>query len=278
MFLFYLDEAGCTGALDSPQSVIQPIFVLAGAIMGQRNVQNLTWEWLQLKQRFFPNRLPGGSKFLDWMRIEIKGADVRRDVREGNRDERRAALGFLDKSLGILEKHDVRLLGRLYVKPIAGAFDGTAVYTSAVQNLAAEFEQLLRERRDKGLLILDSRNKSKDSCVSHSILTQKFRTGGDRFPNLLEMPLFGRSDNHAVLQLTDMLCSAILFPMATYVYCLGHLQSVHVNMRYDVIRDTFGKRIKAMQYRFQDEKGFWRGGITVSDGIGKQSGATLFHA
>jgi hypothetical protein len=40
------------------------------------------------------------------------------------------------------------------------------------------------------------------------------------------MPLFGHSDNHAGIQAADLLCSAFLFPMATYMYCLGHIKTI----------------------------------------------------
>src|SRR5882724_4585773 len=124
MMVFYVDEAGCLGALPSATSPIQPVFTLAGVILKQERLKNFTLDWLHLKDRFFPNLRVANSYFLDWITLEIKGAELRKHVRENRRDPRRHALGFMDKFLSLLEQYEVRLLGRLYVKPIGVAFNG----------------------------------------------------------------------------------------------------------------------------------------------------------
>lgn len=276
MFVFYVDESGCTGMLPSATSPIQPVFVLGGIVFDQQRVADFTLDWLHLKERFFPNLLGPNSDFLDGILVEIKGAGLRKQVRGTSRDGRRHALGFMDKSLELLEQHDVRLLGRIYVKPVGSPFNGRSVYTSAVQNLAAEFQHYLHVVGTDGLMVLDSRNKPKNTNVSHSIFTQKFKTVGDAYDRLLEMPVFGHSDNHAGLQAADTICSAFLFSMAAYVYCLGRVNNIHVHLLYYRIRDLFGERLKRMQYRYQDGTGWWRGGITVRDALGNQKGGLLF--
>lgn len=276
MQVFYVDEAGCTGMLPSATAQIQPVFVLGGVILNQSRLRDFTLDWLHLKDRFFPNLQIPNSDFLDWIAVEIKGAELRRRIREGRRDPRRQALGFMDRFLDLLETHDARLLARLYVKPIATPFNGRSVYTSAVQNLAADFQRYLAATNTAGLMILDSRNKPKNTNVSHSVFTQKFQAGGDVYAGLMEMPVFGHSDNHAGIQAADMICSAFLFPMAAYVYCQGHVNNVHVHLQYYRIRDRYGARLKQLQFRYQDANQWWRGGITVSDGIGHQKGGVLF--
>ncbi len=81
-------------------------------------------DWLHLKVRFFPNLQIPDSDFLDWIAVEVKGADLRKRVRESRRDPRRQALGFMDKFLDLLEQNGARLLARLYVKPIGAPFNG----------------------------------------------------------------------------------------------------------------------------------------------------------
>jgi hypothetical protein len=66
--------------------------------------------------------------------------------------------------------------------------------------------------------------------------------------------------------------------MAAYVSCQGHVNNIHVHLSYYRIRDRFGERLKRMQFRYQDANQRWRGGITVSDGIGHQTGGVLFGA
>ncbi len=90
------------------------------------------------------------------------------------------------------------------------------------------------------------------------------------------MPVFGHSDNHAGIQAADMICSAFLFPMAAFAFCHGYVNNIHVHAEYSRVRDRYGDRLKRLQYRYQDSDGWWRGGITVSDGIGHKKGRALF--
>ncbi|MGD0059664.1 MAG: DUF3800 domain-containing protein [Verrucomicrobiia bacterium] len=274
MYIFYVDEAGCTGCLASDTSQVQPVFALAGIILEQSHLDSFTREFLSLKHRFYPNLLQG--EFLGLIREEVKGAELRKQIRAGSRDDRRFALGVMVNLLGLLERHNARILGRVYVKRIGAPMDGVAVYCSSVQSMSTNFQHFLEETSQQGIMILDSRTKPKNTSVSYSIFTQKFKVSGDAYNRLIDMPLFGHSDNHAGLQVADLLCSAFLFPMATYAYCLGTVHNVHVDLRYDLIRSRFGERLKRMQYRYQDHSDWWCGGITVSDGIGHQSGSFLF--
>jgi hypothetical protein len=78
------------------------------------------------------------------------------------------------------------------------------------------------------------------------------------------------------IQAADLLCSAFLFPMATYTYCLRHIKNDHAHIDYQVIRDEFGRRIKKLQFRYQDERQWWRGGIHTRDKLNGQRPALLF--
>jgi hypothetical protein len=79
------------------------------------------------------------------------------------------------------------------------------------------------------------------------------------------------------LQVADLLCSAILFPMTTFAYCSGHVQSRHVNNKYQVLRARYGERLRRLQFRYkQSENQKWMGGVSVNDGLAKRSGKLLF--
>ena len=67
---------------------------------------------------------------------------------------------------------------------------------------------------EKGVIVLDSRNKVKNVPVAHSLFTWNFSTHGTAYRYMAELPLFGHSDNHAMLQLVDWVASGILAPMA----------------------------------------------------------------
>ena len=92
------------------------------------------------------------------------------------------------------------------------------------------------------------------------------------------MPVFGHSDNHAGIQAADLLCSAFLTPMAVHAYCLNHINNLHVHDDYHRIRSQFGERLKNMQFRYENNQGRWRGGVTVSDALCRKSGGLLFAA
>jgi len=277
MFLCYVDEAGCPGALPSADSSVQPVLVVAGLILPQEKLRTVTTELLALKSTFNPNMVKQSAEHLSKILIEVKGADLRRDIREGNRDQRRYAMRFMAKALDILERAQARIVVRLWIKKPAADFNGTAVYTSSIQWICQCFQNYLLENDGTGLVIADSRRPAQNVNVSHSIFTQKFRATGDPFERILETPTFGHSDNHACIQIADLLCSAFLFPIATHVYCLGHVQSMHVSDEYAQIVSAFSDRLKNIQYRYLDKDQRWRGGITVSDSIAQRSASEIFR-
>jgi len=90
------------------------------------------------------------------------------------------------------------------------------------------------------------------------------------------MPTFGHSENHAGLQLVDLIASAVVFPSASFTYCTDHVSNVHVQPRFEQIRSMFGPRLRSLQFRYQDDGGKWRGGIVVHDAIGERNGSLLF--
>ena len=177
--------------------------------------------------------------------------------------------------MSLLEKHAIQIIGRVWVKGIGKPFVGRSVYTSSVQHVCTYFNHFLATTKGVGFLIADSRDPALNANVSHSIFTMKFKAAGDAFPQLVEMPSFGHSENHVGIQMADILCSAFLFPMATCTYCLGHVTCTHVQTSHIGLKRRFGARLRAIQYLYQ-EAGKWKGGITVSDPLGQKSAAALF--
>lgn len=276
MHLCYVDEAGCPGALPSATSSVEPALVIAGLFIPQAQLGSLTRNFLQVKRYFNPGLAPAATHWLDLAKCEIKGADLRRDLRRAGRNRRRAVNGFLDRVFTLLEVANARLIARIYVKGPGLPFDGRAVYTSSVQALCSTFQHFLEVEDSRGFMIADSRTPALNSAVSHSVFTQKFKSTGDAYDRILEMPTFGHSENHVALQITDLLCSTILRPMATSTYCQGHITSVHVDPRDDDIRRRFANRIRTMSYRYTDGLRF-RGGLTVNDAIGQRAPGLMFR-
>lgn len=271
----YIDESGCIGVLPSATSSIQPLLVVAGIVFHQNHLTNITQEYLALKRKFFPALTPSTVPFLTHARIEIKGSDLRTTIRNGNRNERRHSFGFLDGIISILERYNAKIFGRVWIKGIGHPIHGKSIYTYSIQAACADFQNLLEFENLNGIIVADSREYLQNVGVSHSIFTQKFKATGDAHGRILEMPMFGHSENHTGLQLCDLLCSAILFPIASITYCAGFVNSVHVHPKYMLIKQRYASRIGSLQHRYLDG-GRYHGGIAVN-AHQHRSGGILFR-
>ncbi len=276
--LCFIDEAGDLGALrDPPAPNDQPVLVVAGLFVEAARLASLTHDYLGLKHRFFPDLNYPSILRLDRILPEIKGAKLRQDATRGNARKKRRAIGFLDRIMGLMARHGVRVVARVWIKAPGSAFEGTAVYTSSIQALCTYFEHYLAEHDGRGLCIADSRNKSKNLRVSHSIFTQKFSAAAPKYGRLAELPTFGHSDNHAGLQICDIVCSGLLYPIACYAYCTGRVNNVHVQSGASELRRRYGQRLKDLQHRYHDAgAGRYVGGVVVSDALDQRSGSLMF--
>ena len=276
MKICFVDESGCTGALPSATSDIQPILVIGGVIIDYTRLNRVTEQVLQLKQRFYPSTSGSNRQYLAGILEEVKGSELRKNACQSNR-HRRHVFGFLNGILDICEQNDAKLVGRIWVKGIGQPFDGMAVYTSSIQAICAYFHDYLARQNDLGIVIADSRLKQLNSPVAHSIFTQKFKSSGDLYDRLIELPTFAHSDNHAGLQVADAICSALVTPIAIKTYCEGHVRNVHVRPKYSHFKTNYSARVRALQHRYQEANGKWRGGLVVSDSIAQKDGNWMFR-
>lgn len=152
-----------------------------------------------------------------------------------------------------------------------------AVYSGAIAEMATSFEAQLAASKTEGMMILDARTKVKNTPSVMGITTRRYRSGGNRFPHLVESPVFGHSDTHIPLQLVDIVASAVLFPIACLEYCNDLAWNVHPHHRYRDIKDRFGQRISRLEYRYSDAEGVRRGGFSVIDPIEQRPVHLLFR-
>ena len=277
MKLCYVDEAGDTGALPTATAPIQPVLIICAVVIDQGSLSRLTHDLIALKKRFFPKLLPPGRPYLAWMPRELKGSEIRKSICSADRNGRRQAIGLLDKTVDLLRGYDIKIFGRALIKEIGGTIDGNAVYTSSMQAICFTLQNFLSQTGDSAFIIADSRNFTLNTSVANSIFTKKLKQGGDDYPSILEVPVFGHSNNHAGLQLCDLLCSGLLFPMAIDAYCTSHVANLHVRPGYSILRARYGLRLAQLQHRYL-EMGRKRGGITTDDKLGKHSGGRLFNS
>ena len=274
----YVDEAGELGQLgDPPRPNDQPVLVVGGLFVDNKSLADLTSEFMELKKKFFPGLPYPSERKLDRILPEIKGSDLRRNATRGTAKQRKNAIGFLDGIFLLLRRHDVQIVARIWIKAPGKTFDGTSVYTSSMQKICGYFEHYLATTESDGFCIADSRSKPQNSNVSHSIFTQKFGTANS-YNHLIELPTFGHSDNHAGLQICDIVCSALLYPIACFAYCTGYVDNVHVQAGSDRLRDRYGQQLKALQHRYWNPvTNYHDGGLVVSDAINHRSGYWMFQ-
>ena len=272
MFFCYIDESGGFEAPNQGQAAT-PLMVIAGLIVPSSAIAPLTDDLLALKRQFYPNQ---AGKHLDYLLYEIKGSDLRNRIRGSNRRKRMHARTVLDGVVSIAARHRCRLVGRIWIKKPSQGLDPASTYTFAVQDIARHFNHYLETRDSHGLVLCDSRDHRQDIRVAHSVFTLKHKASGDEMPRILESPLFGRSDNHAGLQLADLIASGLLFPMAARAYCATQSTKHHAHPRLDLLRQRYAAPLKQIRYTYRDGTGKIFGGVTVSDPHGKQPSSLLF--
>ncbi|HEX9648322.1 MAG TPA: DUF3800 domain-containing protein [Alphaproteobacteria bacterium] len=279
MKVCYIDEAGDLGALaDPPQPNDQPVLVIGGLFLDTDSIEAVTNEFLGLKQLFFPGLPYRSPTHLDRILPEIKGAEVRSNATRGSAAQRHHAIGFLDRVVGLLRRHEAKLVARIWIKGVGLPFEPTPVYTSSIQGICSYFDHYLGQSQAAGFCIADSRNKFKNVNVSHSIFTQKYSPVSRNYRQILELPTFAHSDNHAGLQICDLVCSALLYPIACYAYCTGHVVNVHVQPGAAALKQRYGQAIRDLQYRYLDaDTGRYRGGLVVADAIAQRNASLMFR-
>ncbi|MDR1237980.1 MAG: DUF3800 domain-containing protein [Propionibacteriaceae bacterium] len=271
MILCYCDEAGNISPYTPGDPGNTPVFVVAGLTVVADSADSLLMDYVKLKTRFEPSLR--NRQLSDVIQHEIKGASIRRDIRTpGPRNTRRRAIGYLDHVVGLLERYHCRILGRVLVKKPAGVYSPSATYPSAVAELAETLDKQAEAAQTTALMILDAQTKVKNEGNVHTITTRRYRRGGSAYPHLVESPVFGHSDTHILLQLADILASALIFPSACAAYLAPIASDPHLDPSSQLIRQTFGPRLAALEYRYSDDDGNRRGGFRVIDQVG--SGAT----
>ena len=97
--------------------------------------------------------------------------------------------------------------------------------------------------------------------VSHAFFVGKFGSAEDAYPRIPESPTFADSENHAGIQIADLLCSAVAAPLATAV-CRP--DSPRADKRFLMLRNRCGERMERMLFPYRDDEGIRRRGLDVS--------------
>lgn len=268
MHICYIDESGDSQQIRSNVDDKQPMLIVAGLFVDAQRISSITDEFTHLKRQFYPNLFKNERHALNVLLEEIKGSDLRSDVRRHPANHRLVEhhFKFIDGVLSICKTHNIKLVARVWVKRYGQALEDRSVYTVTAQHIAKRFQHFLIDQESRGMIIADFRDPARNRYVAHSIFTQKHKlgSGGDAYPSIEEAAVFGISNNHACLQIADLICSTILYPMAGRTVCNEAFNNAHTHANYDAIVRRYSRRINAMQYHCS-ENGHRRWGITVSD-------------
>jgi hypothetical protein len=195
-------------------------------------------------------------------------------VRRGTHRKHRAAIGFLDRTLDLCDQFDLGTAARVWVKSPGDHFNGRSVYTSTIQWLCARFCADLDAVNSMGLVVVDHRNPKSDSIVAHSVFTQRIKPAS-AYSSLVEIPVFAQSDNHAGIQIADVLVSGILTPVCCRHFLKGRLDNIHAADTPDVMVERFSPRLKTLFERFCPGLPAHKA-LLVADAVGGRGSSSLF--
>jgi hypothetical protein len=216
MLTCFVDESGCPGKLTSIASAIQPLLVIAGMALDTGAIVRATRDFARISQRYHHGQSRPDQICADLTSELIKGVDVRRAFRADPAAAQLKEAPLLDSVLSLLKTHRARLFGVVIVKVPGEEFDGRAVYGRALCDVAQAFHRTLEREQTHGTVIADFREVTLNGRVGAELLEAKLGVAGDQLPWLLHVPTFGNSEMHAPLQMADLLCSALLWPMAAW--------------------------------------------------------------
>jgi|GEM_PF-1283289 len=229
MLTCFIDESGCPGQLPAITANVQPLLVIAGIALDTKDISVVTRQFARLTQRYHHGQSRPNEICADLQGELIKGAEVRRAVRNDPAAAELKELPLLDSLLSMLKTHRAKLFGTVIVKTPGKEFDGRVVYGRGLFDVAEAFHGTLEALDTHGTAIADFRESKLNGRVSAELMEAKLGPAGDRLPRLLHLPTFGNSEVHAPLQMADLLCSAIAWPMAAHRFRLELAGSPFLN-------------------------------------------------
>lgn len=266
MHVCFIDESGDSGSFNNGDPNANPFFIICGLIIDAQSIHSLTIDFLKARERFFPNHFQSCANFLDQILVEIKGQDLRKFIRAGNQRQRRLAFGFIDRCIKLLLSYRVKLLGVAIIKNFDAKYNDSIFYGSSIQYIATHFNHFLQCHDECGVIVADGRRKAQNKITTHSVFTQLHKHNGSAFPAIHLDIVFSHSNNSALIQLADIVCSGVVFPMVADAYNL-HLfdfPNVHNSPAYFHMRMRYMEEIKKMQYRYSEGE-YMAGGLSVRD-------------
>lgn len=203
VWICYVDESGDEYAGLSGQNN----FSLLGLLVRSPQAHGLLAGFVDLKARSFQQLRNPNLRFSDLIAFEVKGSRLRRGIRRGGARQR-AAMVFLNRCIDLLEESGVALVVHS-ISISANEPLPRRIYADSVLRMLEVAAGFARRENASVLTVLDSRTQSKNVPTVHQIadaLQSRLLSSED----LLEIPVFGHSTSHGLLQIADVLVSAVV--------------------------------------------------------------------
>jgi len=212
MHICYIDEAGCPGYLPANNTEIQPVLIIAGLALPKEALDSISRQFIKIKQQYLYGETRPNSRHQDALN-ELKGADLRKAIREGNKSIASKAHKLAQQLLDTLIAHGAELYGQVIIKVPDDKFNGTQLYAEAMMRIAKSYHQLLDKELSNGLIVADFRGSEINSKVAQPISLAMWEQK-NTFPRFELPPTFGNSNSHVGLQIADIIISSLLMPLA----------------------------------------------------------------
>lgn len=261
MRILYVDESGGNEA-PSLNNIATPVMAVTGVAFEAGRLSDLTSDFIDFKAAMFPKKFENLISPSAHLSTEIKGSELLHMYRASGRNKRRFAHKFVSNLIELVEKHDGKVAARVWVKDYENVLE-QGNYNYAFQNIARIFSSHLKVNKDVGIVIADSRDHRGNSSVSKSILDRGLRNSS--FSSLVDVPVYGTSNNHAGIQIADLVSTCLVFPIAISAYCNRELiTGVHSPDKYDEVRTMFVDDLERMQMTAYGRQGKILNGILAS--------------
>jgi hypothetical protein len=169
----------------------------------------------------------------------------------------------------LLERYDAKIMGRIWMKRLDVENQDMSMHGAALQHICGAFDAGL-PAGERGMVVVDSQTYQHNHRLAHSMFTQRFGKE-PKHCGLVDMPVLGHSDNHAGLQMADIVCSAFLAPIACAVYGGPYARwNRHCNSGYLDIRERFGQRLAARTFTWKDYHEQTCASLVVSNPVSKR--------
>ncbi|WP_228028217.1 DUF3800 domain-containing protein [Chitinibacter fontanus] len=244
MHICYIDEAGCPGYLPANNTEIQPVLIIAGLALPKEALDSIGRQFIKIKQQYLYGESRPNSRHEDALN-ELKGAELRRAIREGIKAEADKAHKLAHQLLETLIAHGAELYGQVIIKVTDDKFNGTRLYAEAMMRIAKNYHQLLDKELSNGLIVADFRGSEINGKVAQPISLAMWEQK-NTFPRFELPPTFGNSNSHVGLQIADIIISTLLMPLALAKFYEQIPESKH--KRSDDLQHfkRYQKRLKAL--------------------------------